>query len=122
MIKFILISAFLFLLGNIFYSSYGEPKLFFVPLALMIALFFTDATIHHWKGDYITRTTLIYFTALSYGWILKQSVYNETFNFYHDYIWGTLATGGFIVMVIVETIRHKKKIRDLKDTISKMRK
>ena len=122
MIKFILIAAFLFLLGNIFTSYFNEPKLFFVPLALMVALFFTDATIHNWNGDYMTRTSLCYFTLLAYGWILKQVFYSEKFNFYHDYIWGGLVTGGFIVMLIIETFRHKKKISDLKDTISKMRK
>lgn len=122
MIKVILIAAFLFLIGNIIWVSYGEPKLFYVPLALLLALFFTDATIHHWRSDYITKSALIYFTLLSYGWVLKQAVYNETFNFYHDYIWGGLVTLGFVIMLIVEGLKHRKRIKDLKNIISKLRK
>lgn len=109
MIVLIIIFGFLFLIGNIIAVPMGEPKLFYVPLSVLLFLLFKYVGDTVKKPSPIIRYLLLYFLALSTTNIVKQVFYSERIKQVNDYICGGIATLILIIAITWEIARHRTR-------------
>lgn len=94
MIRLIIISGVLFVLGNAFWWVFNEPKLNYIPQAVFFISLITFAKrqvikkVHHIFLDYLLL--------LSYGNLIKQIFYSDILKQINDYIWG-----GFVTLILI---------------------
>lgn len=110
MIRWIIIAAFAFTIGNIVWpmvGKEGDPRLFFIPLAVMILLLFVYArhTIAVNQPRWV-RNFIDYFVVLAAGNVIKQMFYSEKMKQINDYYFGGLMT---LVLIITLWVNRKKK-------------
>lgn len=90
MIKAIIISGFCFIIGNIVWVYFNEPKLFYVPLAIFLLLLLIDVKMgvqRMNKAEHILLSSLI---LLAGGNVIKQIFYTTTIKQINDYIFGAI--------------------------------
>lgn len=95
MINIIIILNFIFLLSNILWQYVGDPKAFYIPLALLLVAF----NFQLWKtfeGSRYVKAFLEYFVLLAIGNLIKQIFYSDTLRVANDYYWG-----GFLTVYLI---------------------
>lgn len=102
----IIITGFLFTLGNILWPVLKDQKYFYVPLALFISFLLYYVNITLVNVGVITKYIMRYFLLLSFGNIVKQLLYTPTLKQINDYIWGGLCTLGLITLILWEIHKH----------------
>lgn len=90
--RLIIISGILFTIGNVIWPLFGEPKLFFVPLAVFISLLIWTIKAETPAEHDLTHLLLKYLLILSFGNIIKQIFYTETIKHINDYVFGAIVT------------------------------
>ena len=95
MIKWVIIANFVFLIANMTWVYTGDPKFFYVPLALLLVAF-NYYIKKSFKGKGNAILFLEYFLWLSYGNLIKQLFYSETAKQINDYAWGGCMTAYLI--------------------------
>lgn len=108
MIIAIIIFGVLFTIGNITWQHVGDPKVFYVPLALFLwamcyHIYDTAKKVHA-----VTRMFLWYLMLLASGNIVKQVFYTEKIKQINDYIWGSLVTLWLLISIIRWAIRKQR--------------
>lgn len=85
MTKTIIILNFIFLLSNILWPFIGDPKVFYIPLALLLVAF----NFQLWKTEdrRFVKVFLEYFVLLAIGNLIKQIFYSERLKQLNDYYW-----------------------------------
>lgn len=109
MIRWVIISNFVFLVANITWIYTGDPKFFYVPLALLLVAF-NYYILKSFKGKGNTILFLEYFLWLSYGNLIKQLFYSETLKQINDYAWGSLMTI-YLIYKLWATRKHHSGIK-----------
>lgn len=108
MIRVIIILNFIFLLSNILWPFIGDPKAYYIPLALLLVAF----NFQLWKteGRRFVRVFLEYFVLLAIGNLIKQIFYSENLKVLNDYYWGGFLTVYLIVKLwVTQTQAYHKK-------------
>ena len=90
MIRLIIISGVLFVLGNAFWWVFNEPKLNYIPQAVFFISLILFVKNHVTKK--VHHIFLEYLLLLSYGNLVKQVFYSNILKQVNDYIWGGLVT------------------------------
>lgn len=107
MIRWVIISAFCFLIGNIIWPFVDEEKVYFIPLAVMILVLFLyvrkKIALNESKA---IRLLIDYFVVLAAGNVLKELFYNPTIKELNDYWFGGLC---MLVLIISLWVNRKKK-------------
>lgn len=98
MLRIIMISGLCFTAGNIVWPLFNEPKLFYVPLAVLLfsLLGFVKNKIN--KEPKWIRLVVNYLFILSCGNIVKQVFYTDKIKQINDYVFGGLVTIVFIFL------------------------
>ena len=104
-------SGFLFVVGNATWRLANEPKLFWFPLGIFIAVLVIYAAKDQPKNKrnatFVEKTLLGYFVTLAWGNIIKQAFYTEGLQI-NDYIWGLVVTLVMIITIIAWAIRKRR--------------
>lgn len=89
--KVIAVSGIAFTLGNIIWPYFDEPKLYYVPLAVLLS-----SLIYEYKklciGDSGLNFILEWLFALSISNVVKQILYTPTIAHINDYVIGAIVT------------------------------
>jgi hypothetical protein len=98
LIRWVIISAFLFTIGNAIWKPIGGiEKVFWIPLGLFLwALVMYVHNDPRNKNTYV-KIILLYFAVLASGNIIKQAFYQDGMLQINDYVWGIGAT---IILII----------------------
>lgn len=107
MTRWVIISAFGFLIGNILWPFVDEEKVYFVPLAvLLLVLFLYVRKTVALNESTTVRIFIDYFVVLAAGNVLKELLFNPTVKELNDYWFGGLVT---LVLIITLWVNRKKK-------------
>lgn len=112
MIKAIIISGFCFVIGNIIWVYFGDPKLFYVPLAVFMLLLLIDVKMcvpNASKVEHILLTSLILLAA---GNVVKQLFYTTTIKQINDYFFGAIV-GVWTLLKLVKLWAIRKRSGNL---------
>jgi len=107
MIKAIIISGFCFVVGNIVWVYFDEPKLFYVPLSVFLLLLLIDVkngVSFRNKVEHIFLTALILLAASN---VIKQLFYTTTIKQINDYVWGALV-GAWAILKLIKLWATRK--------------
>ena len=96
MIRWIIITGFLFTIGNVVWIYFGDPKLFYVPLAVFLFLLLYNCLKPVTKITKAQEVFLSYFILLAGGNIVKQLFYTDKIKQINDYVWGGIVTAWLI--------------------------
>lgn len=104
----IIVSGFLFTVGNIVWPYFNEPKVFYVPLAvfLWLLVYYVRKT---FTGNRFIKLFLTWLFLLAYGNVIKQIFYSPTMSQVNDYLWGSLVSVWLLIMVVWEINRNGRK-------------
>lgn len=111
----VIASGFLFVAGNATWRfvktyPYGEPKLFWFPLAIFLAVLVAYAGSDRRKETpptFTQKTLLGYFVTLALGNIIKQAFYTEGIFQWNDYIFGAVVTVALIITLTIKWVTRK---------------
>lgn len=92
MIWAVIISGILFTVGNIVWLHYGDPKLYYVPMALFLLLLLVQVTRWYTGRSKYVKAFLLYLVALAGGNLVKQLFYTDAVKIFTDYWWGGVVT------------------------------
>ena len=104
----IILAGFFFTVGNIGATELNEDKLYFIPLAFLLALLFQFVVDHSKKSGRVIIYFLYFFMALALGNIVKQITYTPNFKPYGDYVWGGTALLILLIFIIRWEILKRK--------------
>lgn len=111
MIRLIIILNFVFLVSNILWVYIGDPKAFYIPLALLLVAF----NFHLWKtfeGSRYVKAFLEYFVLLAIGNLIKQIFYSENMRQLNDYYWGGFLSVYLIIKLwLIRTQTSGRKLK-----------
>ncbi len=104
MIRLVIISAFLFIAGNVSLAFHNEYKVFWVPLAfhLLMLTYYIGSK----QKDVRYRIVFKYLTVLAIGNLIKQIFYTDTIGQINDYVLGGIATIILIVKLWANRNKH----------------
>jgi Na+/citrate or Na+/malate symporter len=112
MIKAVIISGFLFIIGNILWSYFNQPKIFYIPLALFMLVLCLWVCDSYGGSNKYVLATFEYFVFLAFGNLVKQIFWSPSMSVIADYYWGGLMTLTLIVRLWVIHKQHSgKKLR-----------
>lgn len=97
----IIVTGFLFVLGNMFWPRFHEPKVMYVPLALFLFLllhFVASKTAVHNRVQFYL---LNFLSVLAVGNIVKQVTYKAGTQTW-DYVWGATAAVIYIIFLFIK--------------------
>lgn len=116
MIKVVILCGIAFMIGNITWTYFNEPKIFYIPLSALLLSLFWELKIKY-KNDKnsILRVSIDYLFLLSCGNLVKQIFYSETLKLVNDYIWGAVVTLWYLGAIIFEGRKQNKKIKQIKE-------
>lgn len=109
MIVAVIISGILFTIGNLIWKEYGDPRLYYVPLALFLLLLMIQVTRSYpGKSEYV-KCFLVWLVALAAGNFVKQLFYSDKFAVITDHWWGGFVTGLLIISLCYLWLTTKKR-------------
>jgi hypothetical protein len=106
-VSLLIVCGFSFVIGNVTWPLFGDPRVFYVPLALF--LFFMLWQISEPGEKTVLQEYCIrYFKILSISNVFKQIFYNEHIDQINDYVVGSVVTIILLIFVIKWVIRNRK--------------
>lgn len=109
MIRAVIISGILFTIGNIVWKDYGDPKLYYAPMALFLLLLVVQVTRTYTGSSEYIKAFLVWLVALAAGNFIKQLFYTEKVAQIADYWWGGVITGLLILSLCYLWLTTRKR-------------
>lgn len=109
MIKAVIITGILFVIGNATHQIFDEQKVFYVPQALFFIALLHHAKANTHKKAIVSHFFLNYLLLLSVGNLIKQIFYSDILKQINDYIWAGFVTLHLIFNLIkwaIKTNQH----------------
>lgn len=107
MIPAIIIAVVCFTAGNILWPYLGDPKFFYIPLAVLLFLLLLYVKLNAKVNCYV-KHLLTWCVLLAGGNVIKQVFYSPELSQVNDYWWGAIITVWLIAMLIKCRIQKVK--------------
>ena len=108
-VKLIIAATICFVIGNIVWPFFNEPKLFYVPLAVLMALYAFDMYKLRKDDSPIIKIWLGWVLLLACGNVIKQVFFSDLMKQINDYVWGGLITLWLIISIILKWETRKQQ-------------